>query len=122
MDKKLEGHVSKDERENEDLHQISLFVQAIGVKLTDLFHSTDDEMAIEELEKVQESAEQLQAAVGHVRTRILQGAALELKEFRKEINKELQKLEKIVKVIERINELIEIGEQFAAIAAGLAKL
>lgn len=114
----LHGHIT--EEQERDLDYLSIKAQAIGQKCQSLYDSTDDDDdAIAAVEKLQQSGELLQRGTGEARTKIFEGAIVDLQLARTKVDDEIEKLNKIVKAIEKINEILEIATQIAQIAAGL---
>lgn len=118
-DKKLEGKVEVTAADEDYLHQMSLTLQSFGQALKSLYDETDNLKEIEALDEIKTNIQKVQTAVGTIRTDKFKGITADLKEAQSKLKEQIDRLEKIVGAVNRINELIDISTQIAQIAAGM---
>jgi hypothetical protein len=117
-DDKLFGKIEKSDNDGDELHQLSLGIQAFGKALQGLYDEAGSQ-ELAALDKLKANVQQLQKTISGERTALLKGKTVELKAANDKLTEQRKRLEGIVKAINSVNEILDIATQIAQIAAGL---
>jgi len=110
----------KEKTPAELLSELSTILQEVGVRLSYTYGLPDlTDQQKKELDKAQKQLESLTRIIQTQRTEILKQHSATLQGHTEELRKAKKKLDDAVNTINEINELIHIGTQVAAIAAGM---
>lgn len=101
------------------LDGITEVIHVMSAEIQRLYRESNTMEEISEVKNLDNAVSYLQMTVGNIRTRDLTNLAEKLQAHRADLNKEMARMKQIVKVLNNVNEVIDIATKIAQIAAGL---